>query len=74
MPLKEEFSLVHQVPSLLRNWLLLTVAWLLSGTIALASVEMPSEPSWPELPQLSGDAVSPHSHGDRMAFALAIPG
>ncbi len=61
MPLKEEFSLVHQVPSLLRNCLLLTVAWLLSGTIALASVEMPSEPSWPELPQLSGDAVSPHS-------------
>ena len=61
MPLNEECPLVHQVTSLLRNCLLLTVAWLLSGTIALANVGIPSEPSWPELPQLAGNAASPHS-------------
>lgn len=51
---------MHQVTSLLRHCLLLTLAWFLSGTVALASAEMSPEPSWPEVPQLSGDAVAPH--------------
>ena len=51
---------MHQVTSLLRNCLILTLVWLLSWTVALANAEMPSEPVWPEVPQVSGDAVPPH--------------
>ena len=51
---------MHQVTSLLRNCLILTLVWLLSWTVALANDEMPSEPVWPEVPQVSGDAVPPH--------------
>jgi N-acetylmuramoyl-L-alanine amidase len=34
--------------------------WLLSWTVALANAEMPSEPAWPVVPQVSGDAGPPH--------------
>jgi len=51
---------VHQVTSLLRNCLILTLVWLLSWTVALANAEMPSEPAWPVVPQESGDAGPPH--------------
>ena len=51
---------MHQVPSLLRNCLILTLVWLLSWTVALANAEMPSEPAWPVVPQVSGDAGPPH--------------
>ena len=51
---------MHQVTSLLRNCLILPLAWLLSWTVALASAEMPSEPAWPVVPQVSGDAGPPH--------------
>lgn len=60
MPLKMSVRLVHQATLLLRNCLLLTVAWFLPGTIGLASAEMPSEPSWPEVPLVSGEAAAPH--------------
>ncbi len=51
---------MHQVTSLLRNCLILTLVWLLSWTVALANAEMPSEPAWPVVPQVSGDAGPPH--------------
>ena len=51
---------MHQVTSLLRNCLILPLVWLLSWTVALANAEMPSEPAWPVVPQVSGDAGPPH--------------
>jgi len=51
---------VYQVTALLRNCLLMIVAWLLPGTVALAAEGTLSEPSWPEMPQLSTSAESPH--------------
>ena len=51
---------MHQVTSLLRDCLILTLVWLLSWTVALANAEMPSEPAWPVVPQVSGDAGPPH--------------
>ncbi|ODT43647.1 MAG: hypothetical protein ABS70_07505 [Nitrospira sp. SCN 59-13] len=44
---------------LFRLCLVLTLGWFLAGTACASNAEAPSEPSWPEFSQVSGDATAP---------------
>ncbi|MCC9001951.1 MAG: AMIN domain-containing protein, partial [Candidatus Competibacter sp.] len=45
--------------SLFHLCLVLTLAWFLTGTGSPSQAEVPSEPSWPEIPQVSETAGAP---------------
>ncbi len=51
--------MTHAV-SLIRHVLTLALAWFLFGPGVLLSAEIPNEPSWPQVPQVSAEESSPH--------------
>lgn len=59
VPCREAFRLVPRMNWLFGLCLLLTLGWFLAGSASLSSAEMPSEPSWPQIPQPSRDAAAP---------------
>ncbi len=48
------------VSCLTRSLIALTLLWMLFGTIGLSQADMPTQPPWPQLPQLSSEQAAPH--------------
>ena len=59
VPCREVFRHLPRVNSLFHLCLVLTLAWFLTGTGSPSQAEVPSEPSWPEIPQVSETAGAP---------------
>ena len=59
VPCREVFRHLPRVNLLFHLCLVLTLAWFLTGTGSPSQAEVPSEPSWPEIPQVSETAGAP---------------
>ena len=59
VPCREVFRHLPRVNLLFHLCLVLTLAWFLTGTGSPSQAEVPSKPSWPEIPQVSETAGAP---------------